>query len=62
MNYERLVHNLRKKAYDYSNDKAEQFSRVLSEAKKRKIANYQNDEEYMKAKEKKNQQLLFRTR
>ena len=62
MNYERLVHDLRKKAYDYSNDNAEKFSRVLSEAKKRKIANYQKDEEYMKAKEKKNQQLLFITR
>ena len=32
MNYERLVHNLRKKAYDYNDNKAEQFSRILSEA------------------------------
>ena len=62
MNYERLVHNLRKKAYDYGNDKAKKFSRVLSEAKKRKIANYYKDEKYLKAREEKNQQLLFRTR
>lgn len=57
MNYERLVHNLRKKAYDYNDDKAEQFSRILSEAKTRKIANY-NDNSYSKRQER----LLFRTR
>ena len=57
MNYERLVHNLRKKAYDYNDDKAEQFSRILSEAKIRKIANY-NDNSYSKRQER----LLFRTR
>ena len=37
MNYEKLVHKLRKKAYDYNDDKVEQFSRILSEAKIRKI-------------------------
>ena len=47
MNYEKLVHNLRKKAYDYNDDKTEQFSRILSEAKRRKIANY-NDNSYSK--------------
>ena len=26
MNYEKLVGNLRRKAYDYNDDKAEQFS------------------------------------
>ena len=57
MNYERLVHNLRKKAYDYNDDKAEQFIRILSEAKRRKIANY-NDNSYSKRQER----LLFRTR
>ena len=57
MNYERLVHNLRKKAYDYNDDKAKQFSRILSEAKIRKIANY-NDNSYSKRQER----LLFRTR
>lgn len=57
MNYERLVHNLRKKAYDYNNDKAEKFSRILLEAKIRKIANY-NDNSYSE----KQARLLFRTR
>lgn len=57
MNYEKLVHNLRKKAYDYNDDKTEQFSRILSEAKRRKIANY-NDNSYSKRQER----LLFRTR
>ena len=57
MNYERLVHNLRKKAYDYNDDKAEKFSRILLEAKTRKIANY-NDNSYSE----KQARLLFRTR
>ena len=57
MNYEKLVHNLRKKAYDYNDDKTEQFSRILSEAKRRKIANY-NDNSYSKRQER----LLFKTR
>tara|TARA_R110002167_G_scaffold297292_1_gene501623 strand:- start:465 stop:638 length:174 start_codon:yes stop_codon:yes gene_type:complete len=57
MNYEKLVHKLRKKAYDYNDDKVEQFSRILSEAKIRKIANY-NDNSYSK----RQKRLLFRTR
>mgnify|MGYP003130252809 CR=1 FL=1 len=57
MNYAKLVHNLRKKAYDYNDDKTEQFSRILSEAKRRKIANY-NDNGYSKRQER----WLFRTR
>lgn len=62
MNYEKLVGNLRRKAYDYNDDKAEQFSRILSEAKRRKIANYRNDKEWQKAYAKKEERWLFRTR
>ncbi len=57
MNYEKLVHNLRRKAYDYNGEKEVQFKRILSQAKKRKIANY-IDNTYSKRQER----LLFRTR
>ena len=57
MNYEKLVHNLRKKAYDYNDDKTEQFRRILSEANRRKLANY-NDNSYSKRQER----LLFKKR
>jgi hypothetical protein len=57
MNYEKLVHNLRRKAYDYNGDKEIQFKRILSEAKKRKIANYIDNGRYARRQER----LLFRT-
>jgi transcription antitermination factor NusA-like protein len=57
MNYDKLVHNLRRKAYDYNGDKDIQFKRVLREAKKRKIANYIDNGSYARRQER----LLFRT-
>ncbi len=56
MNYEKLVHNLRRKAYDYNGEKEVQFKRILSQAKKRKIANH-IDNTYAKRQE----ILLFKT-
>ena len=62
MNYTKLVNNLRKKAYYYNDDKAEQFSRVLLEAKKRKIDSYKDDKRYQEYYAKMQERLLFRTR
>jgi len=61
MNYERLVHNLRRKAYDYNGEKSSQFSRILKEAKSRKIEAYSSDDKYTQRYADKQQRLLFRT-
>lgn len=61
MNYARLTHNLRKQAYNYKGIKAIQFSRILKEAKSRKIKAYTQDENYNKRYSEKQQRLLFRT-
>lgn len=57
MNYARLVNQLRLKAFDYSGKKANQFSRILKEAKRRKLRDYCNHEYYKMIDEK----VLFRT-
>ncbi len=62
MNYTKLVNNLRKKAYDYNDDKAEQFSRVLLEAKKRKIDSYKDNKRYQEGYAKRQERFLFMTK
>jgi hypothetical protein len=61
MNYSKLVHRLRLKAFDYKVEKDDQFSRILKEAKLRKIKQYEDTEEFKKNYIKKENQLLFRT-
>lgn len=61
MNYAKLTHNLRRKAYNYTGIKAIQFNRILKEAKSRKIKAYTQDDSYNKNYSDKQQRLLFRT-
>lgn len=61
MNYAKLTHKLRNQVYNYKGIKAIQFSRILKEAKSRKIKAYSQDDNYNKSYSDKQQRLLFRT-
>ena len=61
MNYSKLVHRLRLKAFDYKGEKDIQFSRILKEAKLRKIKQYEDTDDFKKNYVKKQNRLLFRT-
>ena len=45
MDYNKLVWNLRKKAFNYEGEKSTQFDRVLKEAIKRKVIAYSQTDE-----------------
>lgn len=62
MDYNKLVWNLRKKAFNYEGEKSTQFDRVLKEAIKRKVIAYSQTDEFLLTKMKKDEKLLFRTR
>lgn len=62
MNYDKLVHKLRRKAFDYQGKKDVQFDRILKEAVQRKIKQYKQTEEYRRKYAKREETLLFQTR
>ena len=62
MNYDKLVHNLRRKAFDYKGKKDIQFDRILKEAKRRTIKQYEQTKDFKKFYVKKQERLLFQTR
>ena len=62
MNYDKLVHKLRRKAFDYEGKKDVQFDRILKEAVQRKIKQYKQTEEHQRKYAKREERLLFQTR
>ena len=62
MNYDKLVFNLRQKAFNYNGIKGNQFDRILKEAVKRKINQYKQTNEFKKRYSSREQRLLFMTR
>ena len=62
MNYDKLVHKLRQKAFDYKGEKDVQFDRILKEAKLRKIKQYKQTDEYKRKYSMLQNRLLFKTR
>ena len=61
MNYDKLVHKLRQRAFDYKGEKDIQFDRILKEAKQRKIKQYEQSDEYQIKYAKKQERLWFQT-
>ena len=62
MDYNKLVHKLRQKAFDYKGEKDIQFDRILKEAVQRKIKQYKQTDEYQTRYAKRQERLLFQTR
>ena len=62
MNYDKLVFKLRKNAFNYTGYKSIQFNRILIEAKKRKLKQYEDTKEFKKRYAIKQNRLLFQTR
>lgn len=62
MNYDRLVHKLRRKAFEYKGEKDIQFDRILKEAVQRKIKQYEQTDEYKRKYVMQQERLLFQTR
>jgi hypothetical protein len=50
MNYDKLVRKLRRKAFDYDGEKDVQFDRILKEAVRRKIEQYEQTDEFQRQK------------